>query len=239
MYLKIVVFLVLVSIFSGCSDSKVKKNLDGEKLLKQKCASCHNLDLPPKTYEDEKAPPMMAVSFHITDFIKVNDESSRIPKAVDFVKDYVINPSAEKSFCDKDSLKTYGVMPSQKGLVSEDELDAIARYIFMHFTPQNLSKEQKLLQKLKKMPKGQKLAIKNNCLSCHRLDKDLVGPSFKRVLKRDENNHKEIYKAIKKGSKGKYKSSRGAVMPGFKNLSDEDIKTIVSWMKSTTTDKVK
>ena len=76
-------------------------------------------------------------------------------------------------------------------------------------------------------------------MGCHRVNKDLVGPSFKRVLKRYENNHKEIYKAIKNGSKGKYKSSRGAVMPGFKNLSDEDIKTIVSWMKSTTTDKVK
>ncbi|NPA58998.1 MAG: c-type cytochrome, partial [Epsilonproteobacteria bacterium] len=150
---------------------------------------------------------------------------------IDFVKDYVINPSASKSFCDKESLKIYGVMPSQKGLLSEDELDAIVRYMFEHFTQKNLLKEQALQRKLQLMPKGQKLAIKNNCLGCHRVDKDLVGPSFKHILKRNKDNLEEIYKSIKDGSIKKYKSSRGAKMPSFKNLSDEDIKSIINWMK--------
>ena len=221
--------ILMVVLFAGC-DSKPKNNLDGAKIMKAKCSACHNLDLPPKTFEDEKAPPMMAVAFHVADFIKVSDESARIPKAVEFVKDYVINPSASKSFCDKESLKTYGVMPSQKGLISEEELDAVARYMFEHFTQKNLLAEQKIQRKLQQMPKGQKLAIQNNCLGCHRVDKDLVGPSFKHILQRYKDDRSIMYKSIKEGSRYKYKNSKGAVMPSFKKLSDDDIKTIVDWM---------
>ncbi len=230
--MKNILFVLLVILFSACNDTKQKNNLDAEKLLKTKCSICHNLDMPPKTFENEKAPPMMAVAFHVADFIKVSDESMRIPKAIDFVKDYVINPSASKSFCDKESLETYGVMPSQKGLVSEDELEAIASYLFRHFTQKNLLAEQKIQRKLQQMPKGKKIALQNNCLVCHRVDKDLVGPSFKHILKREKNNIQAIYKTIKYGSINKYKSSKGAKMPAFNKLSDEDIKTIVEWMKN-------
>ena len=83
-------------------------------------------------------------------------------KAKEFLKDYVINPSTSKSYCDKQSLKTYGVMPSQKGKVTQDELEAIASYMFEHFTQQNLAKEQAIINKLRAMPKGKQIALKNN-----------------------------------------------------------------------------
>ncbi len=229
---KFIVPIIVMSIcFSGCNEDK-KPQLDGEKLLKQKCSSCHNIDMPPKTYEDEVAPPMMAVAFHVPDFIQTNDESSRISKAVDFVKDYVINPSVDKSLCDKKSLETYGVMPSQKGKVTEDELDAIAHYMFEHFTAQNLAKEQALLNKLKAMPKGQKIAIQNRCLVCHKQNIDTVGPSFKNIFKKYKNDNTKIIQSIKNGSKNRWKSSKGAMMPAFKELKDEDIKELVLWLKN-------
>ncbi|NPA66407.1 MAG: c-type cytochrome [Epsilonproteobacteria bacterium] len=217
--------------FYGC-EQKLKPNLDGEKLIKEKCSACHNLDLPPKTFEDEKAPPMMAVAFHVKDFIKVSNESDRIPKAIEFVKDYVLYPDAKKSFCDKKSLQTYGVMPSQKGNVSEDELQAIATYMFEHFTVKNLNEAQALQNKLNHMPKGEKLAIKYNCLGCHKPNKDLVGPSFAKIAKRYKNNPIQIKKSIEEGSIHKWDDSKNIPMPSFKDkISPEDIQILVKWIQ--------
>ena len=230
--MKRVLILAVALFFVGCSQDKKVNNLDGKKLLEQKCSRCHNLDLPPKTFEDEKAPPMMAVAFHIKSFIKTEDESQRIPKAIAFVKDYVINPSASKSFCDKESLKTYGIMPSQKGKVTQDELQAIAEYMFAHFTQKNLNEAQLLENKLNAMQKGERLALQNNCLSCHKVDRKIVGPAFRDVARRKGNSLEVLMQSIKNGSKKKYSSSKGAIMPAFKKLSDADVKTIAEWILS-------
>ena len=229
---KIVFFCLVAFAMLGCQEKK-HLNLDGKKLLEQKCSSCHNLDLPPKTFDNEIAPPMMAVSFHVADFIKVNEESERIPKAIEFVKDYVVSPSVKKSFCDKESLASYGLMPSQKGKVTQDELQAIAEYMFSHFTTKNLQEEQAIQQKLNKMPKGERLALKNNCLTCHKVDRDLVGPSFKFIANKYQNDTTVIEDSIKNGSVKKYKKFRGVMMPSFKDkISQEDIKTISKWIVS-------
>ncbi len=225
----LLLFTTLLLFLGGCNSQEKHKQLNGKALLEQKCSSCHNLDLPPKTFEDEVAPPMMAVAFHIVNFTKVNDESQRVSKSIDFVKDYVINPSASKSYCDKKSLESYGVMPSQKGKVTQDELDAIARYIFAHFTQENLMKEQAAMNKLKAMPKGQQLALKNNCLGCHKQTTSTVGPSFEKIRTLYKNDNSIIIKSIQNGSKGKWKEAHG-VMPPFKNLTDEELHTISEWI---------
>jgi len=223
--------LILLLFFFNACDEKQRLNLDGKKLIKEKCLSCHNLDLPPKTYEDEKAPPMMAIAFHIKGSIKTNDESLRIIKAVEFVKDYVIYPSASKSFCDKKSLESYGVMPSQKGEVTEDELQAIAEYMFEHYTQKNLVQAQDIENRLLQMSKGQRIALKNNCLNCHKIDKNFVGPSFQNIANRYKNNMEVLRQSIKNGSLKKWNGFRGAMMPKFGDkLSDEEIKILVKWI---------
>ncbi len=223
----------LILVFSGCDDKKPSLALDGRKLIKEKCSSCHDISLPPKTSEDEKAPPMMAVTFHIKDFIEAANESEKIPKAKEFVKDYVYNPSAKKSFCDKESLKTYGVMPSQKGNVTPDELNAITEYMFEHFTQENLLKEQALIREFKKMPKGRRIALKYGCLNCHRSKKTLVGPSFEDISKRYKNSPENILKSIKNGSKEKWNLKRKVVMPSFKNIPEDDLKILTKWIINT------
>jgi len=235
-----IVSLAVVALlaFAGCSQTKKTNHLDGKKLLEQKCTKCHNIDLPPKTFTDEKAPPMMAVAFHVVHFIKTEDESQRIPKAIAFVKDYVINPSASKSFCDKASLKSYGIMPSQKGKVTQEELQAIAEYMFSHFTEKNLNEAQLLENKLNAMPKGERLALQNHCLSCHKVDKRIVGPAFKDIASRKGNSLVLLMHSIKNGSKKKYASSKGAIMPAFKKLSDADVKTIAEWILSLKSQKL-
>lgn len=227
------ILLVILLSFSACQE-KNQPHYDGKKLLEQKCNSCHNLSLPPSTYEDEVAPPMMAVAFHVQSFMKVSDESQRVPKAIAFVKDYVLDPQASKSLCDKESLQSYGLMPSQKGKVTKDELQAIAAYMFHHYTQKNLLEAQELINKFKKMPKGEQIASKSGCMGCHRVNKKIVGPSFKTILSRYKNdtNH-TITQSIQHGSKGKYTEVHNAVMPSFKNkLTKEQILFIEDWIYS-------
>lgn len=225
-----ILFLVTILLFTGCQEES-NIQLDGKKLLEQKCSQCHNLELPPKSFADEKAPAMMAVAFHVHDFMPVTNESDKLPKSIAFVKDYVINPDASKSFCDKKSLQDYGIMPSQKGKVTQNELQAIAQYIFSHYTMKNLTQAQEIEERLAKMPKGKRLAMHYDCLACHCIDKKIVGPSFQTISKRYNGEIIPIIKAIKNGSIKKYKSSRGARMPAFDGkITNKDIETIAKWI---------
>jgi mono/diheme cytochrome c family protein/Spy/CpxP family protein refolding chaperone len=98
--------------------------VDGKALMKEKCATCHMTETP--TYEQMgtfSAPPFDAVAFHLKDAI----QGKEAQKA--FILDYVMNPSASKSVCESNKVAKYGVMPSMKGKVSQEELSAIADYL--------------------------------------------------------------------------------------------------------------
>jgi len=224
--------MTILLFFSACSDEKAHKNYNGEKLIEQKCASCHNLDMPPTLSDDELAPPMMAVAFHMYSFVTPTDESQRTSKAIEFVVDYVQNPALEKSYCDKESLERYGLMPSQKGKLSVDETKAIAEYMFLHFTQENLSKIQKAKKKFDSLPAGEKLALKHRCLSCHKKDVKTVGPAFTEIAKKFKTKPLEMQKSIIEGSKGEWKESNGAVMPPFKTLTKDDLETLTQWISA-------
>ena len=229
---KALFFISIVLLMFGCSDSKPKGHYDGKALLLQKCSSCHNLDMPPKTSLDEKAPPMMAVTFHIRGFMKVNNPSEKRQKFIDFVTDYALYPSAKKSFCDKKSLEDYGIMPSQKGNVSKEELQAIAAYMYDHYDPDYFVKLVQKQARLAALPAYKRVIEQKNCLSCHDIEKDKVAPSFKNIAKRYKPNQTdELIKSIKNGSRGKWEGIK-LFMPPYKDLSDSDVKSVVEWILS-------
>jgi len=224
------VILLMLALFLSACNSTPKQKLDGKKIMYEKCASCHNLDLPPKIYDGELAPPMMAVSFHVSRMIEASNESERVSKARAFVKDYVLEPSVKKAFCDKKSLQEYGLMPSQKGNISEDELNAVTEYMFSFYTQEKLSEVQSRLDAFNAMAEGKKIAIKNNCLTCHRMDKKIVGPSFVEIKTTYKKDIETIKNSIRDGSREKWKDSRGAVMPAFKKLSEKELEVLAQWI---------
>ena len=227
---KLFLITIFLLTFTACDEKKQTKNLDGKKLTEQKCASCHNLNMPPIISDDELAPPMMAISFHMRNFVTPIDESQRTAKAIEFVVDYVRNPSLEKSFCDEDSIKRYGLMPSQKESVSEDEAKAIASYMFRHYTQENLTKTQEEQAKYDALSSGEKLALKHRCLGCHKIDKKIIGPSFIEIAKKFKDSKEKVKDSIKNGSRDKWKSSNGAVMPSFKTIDDKDLEVLSEWI---------
>lgn len=219
--------LVLSLLMAGCNSEESSVKYDGKKLLEQKCSKCHNLEMPPFTSKDEPAPPMMAVAFHVHSFVKPQEESQRTLKAIEFVTDYVQNPALDKSFCDKESLKRYGLMPSQKGKVTVGEIKAIASYVFSHYTPENFLKIEKEKAAFNRLSDGEKLAIKYKCIGCHKVDVDTVGPALNAIAKRYKNSSKSIENSIKNGSSKKWGSR---MMPAFKQLSKEELKTLSGWV---------
>ncbi len=228
--LKLFLLISLLFIFTACDEKKPTKNLDGKKLTEQKCASCHNLAMPPVISDDELAPPMMAVAFHMPNFMEPRDESQRIPMAIEFVVDYVLHPSLEKSYCDEDSIKRYGLMASQKENVTKEEVKAIATYMFKHYTQQNLSKVQEDIAAFNALAPGEKLALKHKCLGCHKMNKKIVGPSFVDIAEKYKDSKEKMIESIKNGSRNSWESSNGAVMPPFKQISEEELDTLSDWI---------
>jgi cytochrome c len=74
------------------------------------------------------------------------------------------------------------------------------------------------------------LAKKSNCMSCHQVDKKLVGPSYQDVAKKyagQKDAEAKLFEKVKKGGKGVW----GEVpMPPNAAVKDEDIKTLVKWI---------
>lgn len=79
---------------------------------------------------------------------------------------------------------------------------------------------------------SQQLAQSKACMSCHQLDKKVVGPAFKEVAKKykgDAAAEDHLVSVIKKGGKGVW----GKVpMPPHPQVSDADAKAIAGWVLS-------
>lgn len=226
------IYLVMgvLLLFSGCTEEKPKQTLDGKALLTQKCASCHNLEMPPSSYENQTAPAIMAVTFHLKDFIQSDNPAEHKPKIIAFVQDYVLEPEAEKSICDKTSLESYGLMPSQKGKVTKEELEAIVGYMYDTYDNKILLEQMAEKNRLDSMALQERVIEQQGCSHCHDIEKDKVAPSFNMIAQRYElKDRATLIQTIKEGSRGKWEGKK-LPMPPFKQMSDTDIEGMVDWI---------
>jgi len=87
---------------------------------------------------------------------------------------------------------------------------------------------------------GAELAKKSNCLTCHTVDKKLVGPAYKDIAAKYKGDPKaaaRLFERVKKGTTATggevWKSVTGGVpMPPNAAVKDEDIKKLVAWVLS-------
>jgi cytochrome c len=77
------------------------------------------------------------------------------------------------------------------------------------------------------------LAKKHNCLTCHAVDKKVIGPSYQEVAgkyKGDAGAEAKLIAKVKNGGSGTW----GQIpMPPNAAVPDADIKSIVKWVLST------
>ena len=95
-----------------------------ESLAENKCGTCHLVgQITKEKLNTMSAPPEWALAK------KVKIAYPNRLDGIDFIVDYVLNPSAKKMLFPKETRERFGVMPSLKGSVTQKELQAIARYI--------------------------------------------------------------------------------------------------------------
>lgn len=144
------VFLLCIALLlvAGCSTKEMQKSssetkienkainaaasMQGKALFEAKCTSCHMTRMP--TDEEFKtllAPAIMGVMRHVKEIYPDKKE------AVDFMVDYVLNPSKEKAICMPQKIERFGLMPSQKESVTKEELKVISEYLYDNYPPKN------------------------------------------------------------------------------------------------------
>ena len=110
--------------------SMVYASDSAEALYDAKCLACH-LKTRPTDTSTVVAPAIMGVMRH------VKMEYTNKDEAVKFIVDYVLDPQEEKAICMPQKLQRFGLMPSQKGSVTEAELHIITNWIYDNFPPAN------------------------------------------------------------------------------------------------------
>ena len=101
-----------------------------EVLFDTKCAACHSKTRP-ADMDKVLAPALMGVMRHMKMTYPNKDE------AVKFMVDYILEPTKEKAICMPQKIERFGLMPSQKGNVTEAELVKITSWMFDNFPPAN------------------------------------------------------------------------------------------------------
>jgi hypothetical protein len=115
----------LLALFFGIS-IQLFAATSAEEIFDAKCATCH-LKTKPVDKSKVVAPAIMGVMRHLK-----MDYPDR-EKAIAFIKDYVMHPSREKAVCMPQKIKRFGLMPSQKGNISQEELEKVAGWMFDNF----------------------------------------------------------------------------------------------------------
>jgi hypothetical protein len=111
-------------------------------LFEKKCQMCHASTLPKTPEEQNKmvSPPIAVVMKNtvmgIDAELDVGMPESEIRKiAIPFMKDYLYNPDRKKTNCEDISFDRFGMMPSLKGFITEDELDVMLPWVYDRFKP--------------------------------------------------------------------------------------------------------
>lgn len=80
---------------------------------------------------------------------------------------------------------------------------------------------------------NEKLAQSNGCMTCHAVDKKVIGPSYKEIAAKyrsDKAAEANLVKKVKAGGSGVWGSTP---MPPNAHVKDDDIKTVVHWILAT------
>ncbi len=181
-------------------------SLDGKEVYEIKCASCHEGYIPvsklKENFQDYNnsllklaAPTLNQLSYRLKKNIgdpKGDNEIHRMEVAA-FIGDYVLYPDRQKSLCLDEVMQAFETMPSLKGKISEDELEAVSTYIY-DFDDKVTEKNsvqyegfEKALHKAKKEHKIIMLKVMTkDCHFCRKMDREvLVEEEIVEMLKED------------------------------------------------------
>ncbi len=138
----------------------------GEEVFKQNCAKCHATVLGITNdggYDNSYVTPAPYVDELIT---KLKEETKTKEKFSAFIKEYIENPNKRKTLYGNKGIKKFGLMPSLKGAISDEEKDLLIEYLYNKIENEKKLINAKKPKKVEKVDPREKLFTKN-CAKCH------------------------------------------------------------------------
>ena len=108
----------------------------GQKVFDKVCSTCHvellDKKTALKTFKTLKAPPMNEVAQQLKTNIIIKDDDDDVHRAVviAFIKDYIKYPELAKVMCNPPAVDRFGVMPSQKAILSDEEINSVSTWLY-------------------------------------------------------------------------------------------------------------
>lgn len=168
--------------------------MEGKEVYEKKCASCHqgyiSMSKLKENFQDYNntllkltAPTLNQLSYRLKKSIgdpKGDNEIHRMEVAA-FISEYVQYPDRQKSLCLDEVMQAFKTMPSLKGKISEDELEAVSTYIY-EFDEKTVEKNsvqyegfEQALQKAKKEHKIIMIKVMTkDCYYCKKMDREVM-----------------------------------------------------------------
>lgn len=168
--------------------------MEGKEVYEKKCASCHqgyiSMSKLKENFQDYNntllklsAPTLNQLSYRLKKSIgdpKGDNEIHRMEVAA-FISEYVQYPDRQKSLCLDEVMQSFKTMPSLKGKISEDELEAVSTYIY-DFDEKTVEKNsvqyegfEQALQKAKKEHKIIMIKVMTkDCYYCKKMDREVM-----------------------------------------------------------------
>ena len=177
----------------------------GEAIFKKHCTACHSLYISQNkllsNFEHNnqelklKAPTLNQLSFSLKDRIgdRKGDVESQLFEVENFIANYLEHPNKHKGVIPRYINKFFGVMPSMKGVLDEDEVEAVSQYIYEYSENMMIKqgvKRHTYEEALKVAKKEHKIIVIEGylpyCRFCIRMDKEvLVENEVKKVLNKN------------------------------------------------------
>jgi len=222
----------------------------GYNLFEANCAKCHATILGVSNdggYEND----YITSAPYITDLVKkLKEETTSQDEFKNFIKEYIQNPDKRKSLYGKKGIKKFGLMPSLKDVMSEDEIDILTEYLYN----KKLHKKIESKQVVKTIDPREKLFV-DNCAKCHSTvlgvvnsggyDNSYITPApyvtdLVKKLKKETKSQDEFRAFIKeyiqnpdkrKSLYGKKAIKEFGLMPSLKDaLSNEEINQLANYL---------
>ena len=183
------VYLTSLLLFS----SLLTAEKTGKEVYEAKCASCHKLYIPASELIENfmeqnntvlklEAPSINQIVFRLKNRIgdPKGDEDIHRMEVESFVADYLMNPDKSKSVCLPKVLKHFKTMPSMKGKISVDEIDAISTFLYDYNPDEHIEKKLKFVgyaKALERAKKEHKIILlkltREHCHFCKKMDQEV------------------------------------------------------------------